>query len=64
MGNKRGITSCRFLEKAGRYYSSSGKKMQVHLRHAMRLPLLSRVTLNELGFWASPKLLLDLRKRQ
>jgi len=57
----RGEYFLSFLEKAADIIHSSGKKMQVHLRHANEVPLLSD-DFNELGFWAMPKLLLDWKK--
>ncbi|MCM4172318.1 hypothetical protein DHD32_12560 [Arenibacter sp. TNZ] len=57
----RGEYFLSFLEKAADVVHSSGKKMQVHLRHAHEAPVLSD-DFNELGFWAMPKILLDWKK--
>ncbi|MCK0144542.1 hypothetical protein MWU78_02655 [Arenibacter sp. F26102] len=57
----RGEYFLSFLEKAADVLHSSGKKMQVSLRHAHEAPLLSD-DFNELGFWAMPKILLDWKK--
>ncbi|MEN8194461.1 MAG: hypothetical protein ABFS12_16695 [Bacteroidota bacterium] len=57
----RGEFFLSFLEKAAGIIHSSGKKMQVHLRHANEQPVLSD-DFNELGFWAMPKILLDWKK--
>ena len=50
-----------FLEKAADVIHTSGKKMQVHLRHSHEEPILSD-DFNELGFWAMPKIVLDWKK--
>lgn len=57
----RGEYYLSFLEKAAKVIHSSGKKMQVHLRHAHEQPVLSD-DFNELGFWAMPKIILDWKK--
>jgi hypothetical protein len=57
----RGEYFLSFLEKAAGIIHSSGKKLQVHLRHAHEEPRLSD-DFNELGFWAMPKVLLDWKK--
>lgn len=57
----RGEYFLSFLEKAADIIHSSGKKMQVHLRHAHEEPVLSD-EFNELGFWAMPKIKLDWKK--
>ncbi|MDO6605200.1 hypothetical protein [Arenibacter palladensis] len=57
----RGEFFLSFLEKAADIIHSSGKKIQVHLRHAHENPVLSD-DFNELGFWAMPKILLDWKK--
>tara|TARA_R110002049_G_scaffold307038_1_gene506605 strand:- start:169532 stop:171355 length:1824 start_codon:yes stop_codon:yes gene_type:complete len=50
-----------FLEKATDIIHDSGKKVQVHLRHAHEERVLSD-EFNELGFWAMPKIVLDWKK--
>ena len=57
----RGEYFLSFLEKASDVIHSSGKKMQIHLRHSNEMPVLSD-DFNELGFWAMPKILLDWKK--
>tara|TARA_R110002096_G_scaffold82297_1_gene191566 strand:+ start:6330 stop:8270 length:1941 start_codon:yes stop_codon:yes gene_type:complete len=57
----RGEYFLSFLEKAADILHVSGKKMQVHLRHAQEEPALLD-DFNELGFWAMPKIVLDWKK--
>ncbi len=57
----RGEYFLSFLEKAAETLHRSGKKMQIHLRHAHEDPGLFD-DFNELGFWAMPKIALDWKK--
>lgn len=57
----RGEYFLSFLEKAAETLHRSGKKMQIHLRHAHEEPGLFD-DFNELGFWAMPKIALDWKK--
>ncbi|TVS20868.1 MAG: hypothetical protein EA424_01790 [Planctomycetaceae bacterium] len=57
----RGSFFLEFLEEAAAIIRSSGKKVQVHLRHAFEEPRLCD-DFNELGFWAMPKIVFDWKQ--
>jgi hypothetical protein len=57
----RGEFFGQFLEGAADLLHASGRKLQIHLRHAHEEPKLSH-EFNELGFWAMPKIWLDWEK--
>ena len=51
----RGEFFTEFIEKASEKIHKENRKLQVHLRHCHEKPELSHL-LNELGFWAMPKI--------